>query len=303
MLDRNLVERVAGALATDEGLVEKDWHVVRALGVLAALDHGGALPAFSGGTSLSKGWGLIKRFSEDIDFKIGMPTAVSGSKDRENRRQYRERVLAALTTSGFALIGDATVGNQSRFFSANFAYPSLFATGQGLRPHIRIEMSFQIPALPPVERPIRSFIAQARNQPPEVPRFPCIDPIETTADKLSALAWRVCTRQRGAADDDPTIVRHLHDLAALEAHIGSDPRFIGLVQQTMATDTGRGGGAAPTPPTERFDAMLDRLRKDKLWIAEYDEFVRQVSFAKPDEQITFSKALAATMRLISVVYP
>ena len=59
MLDRKLVERVAGALATDEGLVEKDWHVVRALAAIAAVDHAGAALAFSGGTSLSKGWRLI----------------------------------------------------------------------------------------------------------------------------------------------------------------------------------------------------------------------------------------------------
>jgi hypothetical protein len=303
MLDRRLVERIAGALATDEGLVEKDWHVVRALGVLAALDHGGVQPAFSGGTSLSKGWGLIKRFSEDIDFKLAIPKAASVSKDHENRSRYRERILAALTAADFELVGDVMVRNKSRFFAADFAYPSLFGTGQGLRPHIRVEMSFQASALPPVERPIRSLIAQAQSHPPEVRGFPCIDPLETAADKLSALAWRVCTRQRGATDDDPTIIRHLHDLAALEGHVGTDARFILLVQQAAAADTGRGGGTAPATPQDRFAAMLDRLRGDKLWIADYDEFVRHVSFARPDEQISFAAALAATTRLVSAVCP
>jgi hypothetical protein len=37
VLDRRLVEQVAGVLATDEGLVEKDWHVVHALVVIAAV--------------------------------------------------------------------------------------------------------------------------------------------------------------------------------------------------------------------------------------------------------------------------
>ena len=63
MLDRQLVEDVASRLRSDPGLVEKDWHVTRALGVLAGLDHGGAAPAFGGGTSLSKAGGLIKRLS------------------------------------------------------------------------------------------------------------------------------------------------------------------------------------------------------------------------------------------------
>ncbi len=69
MLDRQLIERIAGAFPTDEVLVEKDWYIVHAIRIIASLDHAGATPVFSGGTSLSKGWGLIKRFSEDIDFK------------------------------------------------------------------------------------------------------------------------------------------------------------------------------------------------------------------------------------------
>ena len=65
VLNPNLVEELAAAIGTTPGLVEKDWHVVRALGILSLMDHGDATPVFSGGTSLSKGWGHIKRFSED----------------------------------------------------------------------------------------------------------------------------------------------------------------------------------------------------------------------------------------------
>lgn len=72
MLDRTLIERTAGAFLTDEILVEKDWYLVHAIRSISSLDHTGVTPIFSGGTSLSKGWGLIKRFSEDIDFKVTM---------------------------------------------------------------------------------------------------------------------------------------------------------------------------------------------------------------------------------------
>ena len=54
MPDRRLVEEVSDALGTSPGLVEKDWHVVRAIGVIAGVDTAGMMPAFSGGTSLSK---------------------------------------------------------------------------------------------------------------------------------------------------------------------------------------------------------------------------------------------------------
>jgi hypothetical protein len=302
VLDRRLVEQVAGALATNEGLVEKDWYVVRALAVIAAIDHTHATPAFSGGTSLSKGWGLIKRFSEDIDFKVAMPVAASRTKATHQRRAYRQRLLDALTAGGFTQAGAPLVRNESRFFSVDLTYPSAFSVGPGLRPHIRVEMSFHAPALPPIARPIQSLIAMAQHQPPEVPAFPCIDPVETAADKLSALTWRVLTRQRGAIGDDATMIRHLHDLAALKSAVETAPAFTTLVFQAVAADAGRGGGAtAASDPATRFAHMIDRLQSDRLWAAEYDDFVRQVSFAQPDERIGFDQALAAVIALVDML--
>ena len=46
-------------------IIEKDYHVTEALRVVAAT--GSDTVIFKGGTSLSKGWNLIQRFSEDID--------------------------------------------------------------------------------------------------------------------------------------------------------------------------------------------------------------------------------------------
>jgi hypothetical protein len=302
VLARHLVEQLANVLGTNPGLVEKDWHVVRALGVLASLDHADATPVFSGGTSLSKGWGIIKRFSEDIDFKVMMPQAASGTASRNKRRAFRERILSALTANVFELLGKPLIGNQSQFFAADLAYQSHFATGEGLRPHLRIEMSFHEPALKPINRPLQSLIAQAQKQPPEVSSFPCIDPVETAADKLSTLAWRVCARRRGGADDDPTIIRHLHDLAALEGTVAGASGFAALAQKTAEDDTGRGGEGVPSNPKERFAVMLDLLHNDKLWATEYETFVLQVSFAGLGETTTFAEAFAATRRLVDKVY-
>jgi hypothetical protein len=199
VLGRRLVEDIANRLRPGgEGLIEKDWHVVRAISALAALDHGDMRPVFSGGTSLSIAWGLIKRFSEDVDFKIAMPPAPNPSRARALRSAYRDKILTTLDAADFQLVGEPLVGNKSSFFAADFAYESEFDPAPGLRPHLRIEMTFRTPALPPVERPIRSLVAQAQGHEPELPAFACVDPVETAADKLSALAWRVCGRNRDA---------------------------------------------------------------------------------------------------------
>src|SRR6202795_2836132 len=55
-----------------EAIIEKDYYVTEALRIIEA--EAGARVIFKGGTSLSKGWNLIQRFSEDIDIFLD-PTA------------------------------------------------------------------------------------------------------------------------------------------------------------------------------------------------------------------------------------
>ena len=300
VLDRRLVERVADSLLTEPGLVEKDWHVTRAISVLASIDHEGVVPAFGGGTSLSKAWGLIRRFSEDIDFKVTMPL-MSRNRARRERSAYRGRIIAALAAAGFAPAGEADVRDENRFFSAEFFFPTLFAAGQGLRPHIRVEMSLTGSALPPTTRPIGSLIAAAQGAAPEVAAFLAVDPVETAADKLSALAWRVHARRRGAPNDDPTIIRHLHDLAALKRSVKAAPDFVRLARAARVNDAGRGGESVPADPSLLFTGMLERLAGDPLWAQEYRHFVDAVSFAVPDQRIGFEAALVAAQELVALL--
>ena len=62
-----LLRIVAGQTRIAPGLVEKDYWVTH---TLWALHNTGFDVWFKGGTSLSKGFGLIERFSEDLDLEI-----------------------------------------------------------------------------------------------------------------------------------------------------------------------------------------------------------------------------------------
>src|SRR5262245_16390882 len=55
-----------------EAIIEKDYYVTEALRIIAAA--AGDKVIFKGGTSLSKGWNLVQRFSEDCDIFLD-PTA------------------------------------------------------------------------------------------------------------------------------------------------------------------------------------------------------------------------------------
>lgn len=66
---RAMVQAVSESKQIDEASAEKDWWVTA---VLYALFHTsiGEYLLFKGGTSLSKGWNIIDRFSEDIDLAL-----------------------------------------------------------------------------------------------------------------------------------------------------------------------------------------------------------------------------------------
>ena len=71
-----------------EAIIEKDYYVTETLRIIE--QQTGSKVIFKGGTSLSKGWGLIQRFSEDIDIFLD-PTAFTpalGKKgiDRELKK-------------------------------------------------------------------------------------------------------------------------------------------------------------------------------------------------------------------------
>lgn len=66
---KNAYEQIAEEKGMSAFAVEKDWWVSRTLEILFSMEIGQHL-VFKGGTSLSKAWKLINRFSEDIDIAI-----------------------------------------------------------------------------------------------------------------------------------------------------------------------------------------------------------------------------------------
>jgi len=88
-------------VAANEGLppiaIEKDFWVTLVLESVFKLEKAENM-VFKGGTSLSKGWNLIQRFSEDVDLAVdrkafGFDGKLGSSKRTKLRKAIREFVL------------------------------------------------------------------------------------------------------------------------------------------------------------------------------------------------------------------
>lgn len=295
-----LLGRVAGALAVDEAFVEKDWYVVAAIGSILALKNDDIVPVFSGGTCLLKAHGLISRFSEDIDFKFILSDDFqkrSGNAQKNALRAFRDAASEIWTSAGFDIIS-CNPQDSYRFLDYEMRYPTILTGHDALRPNILAQFSAKPPRLPVLSRAVGSFISQYKQTEAEIQAIACVDPVETAADKLSALSWRLPLRDRAHKNDDPAIVRHIHDLAALEPLAEASAEFPELLRATLIGDTMRGKGAVANPsPEDRIGAMLKTLRTDALYEAEYTRFVGGMAFAGDGKTPSFTAGVAALERL------
>jgi predicted nucleotidyltransferase component of viral defense system len=292
---------VAEEMATNQSFIEKDWFVTQVVAALAVFRYEGFEFIFTGGTALSKAHSLMKRFSEDVDFRVITP---QGQRNRTQLSKFKNAVLAHLRQSGFP-IEDVQVKarDDNRYVAFEFNYPSVFPQAEALRPHVQIEISVRDPQCPPMRLPVSSFVNKAYSRPPEVEGIACISPVESAADKLSALAWRIPARIRGDEKDDPALVRHIHDLALLKDRALADEQFTALVRASILTDENdrRAPELVGLSVEEKFRQMLERLENDPEYPAEYATFVKGVSYAAEGEFPDFTTALKAVRELVLVV--
>ena len=96
--------------------VEKDWWVVRTLELVFASTIG-AYTVFKGGTCLSKAWGLIDRFSEDID--LALDRRLLGF-NREDKDMNNSQVVKLRKHSSRFISERLFPEMQSRFTEAGF---------------------------------------------------------------------------------------------------------------------------------------------------------------------------------------
>lgn len=132
----------ATAAETDltEQFVEKDYWITEILRVTATTIPERAV--FKGGTSLSKGWGLIDRFSEDVDLFVNrdVEPRLSNAGVSDALRDLRDAVGAV---PGLDLVPGESRANKGRDRHDTFRYVSLYAAVPGIPTTVRLEPGIQ----------------------------------------------------------------------------------------------------------------------------------------------------------------
>lgn len=233
-----LLNIVAADLGLSVGLVEKDYWVTH---VFWVLQQTGFEIWFKGGTSLSKGFGLIKRFSEDLDLRIDPGAAAEfsvpenwrseGTTATSARREYFQRLAALIVIPGTetSLEDDPTLDHW-RGIKIRVKYPGRYlAALEPMKPFVLLEIG-NARVTPFVERDLTSFIHEylsglgrlgdyIDNRPRAIR---CLHPLVTLVEKLEAIQRRF---DRG--DEPAAFIRHYEDAAVIIADESSLPYLEG----------------------------------------------------------------------------
>ncbi|WP_052360819.1 nucleotidyl transferase AbiEii/AbiGii toxin family protein [Geminisphaera colitermitum] len=232
---RLVFEETANTRGVTAHSIEKDFWVCWTLRDLFNLPGWIGHLTFKGGTSLSKAWGLIDRFSEDIDVVIDREFLGFGGEKLSNKQieklraecsrrildemqpALREKLTAALPDGikGKAVlrVDDQDPDRQTLLFE----YPSVFeAPAEYLRPLVKIEMGARSHIEPHADAVIRPYLAED---------YPSVAP-DATFTIRTVLARRTFWEKFMAVHElrlkpdekrskDKSLARHYYDLHRL----------------------------------------------------------------------------------------
>lgn len=144
---RDAAAEIVGLAA---GIVEKDYWAVEVLRSATAPIVGAEALVFKGGTSLSKAFGIIERFSEDIDLLV--------VTDRTGNQ--RKNLLRAVATRATGELGVAHEREREGkgYLNARYSHPTR-ANVDFLAPGVLLEMGCRGGPLPNQRRRVESIMA------------------------------------------------------------------------------------------------------------------------------------------------
>ena len=142
----------ANELGIPTGIIEKDYYVTIVLKKLSErLDD----MVFKGGTSLTKCYQLLDRFSEDIDLSYA---AESGAPGEARKRKLKKAVVTVMEELHFPITNIDDTRSRRNYNCYKAAYSSIFERTSILKPELVVETYVALLPFPTTRRKVDNYI-------------------------------------------------------------------------------------------------------------------------------------------------
>ena len=243
---------------------------------------------FKGGTSLSKAYNLIDRFSEDIDL------SAERKLSEAERKKVKSEICKIADKLGLELINSDDIKSRQSYNKYIFEYDSLFSD---IPFEIIVETNFFQAVYPIEKREVLSFVGrfcQERNI-----RFPIpfeaaivqmnVQLLERTfIDKIFAICdYRLQNMQERDS-------RHLYDIAKMLPNIKINDDLKVLVDQ-VRKDRMLSRNNPSAQPENNIPKMLEEIIDSRFYESDYNNLTRKLLY----EDVSYDEAINNGIALIA----
>lgn len=275
---KEIIETVAAEERRTTQMVEKD--TIQSI-FLMGLSKSELPFVFKGGTSLSKAYALIDRFSEDIDLSMNR-------KPTESEKRKTKHVLIGIAEEmGFRLINPEDIKSRHSYNKYVFEYDSIFSE---IPLEIIVETSFYQAVYPVETREVYSFVGRFC----EKRRVNLLIPFEaavvnmqvqslerTFIDKVFAICdYRLQDMQNRDS-------RHLYDIAKLLPKVKINEKLDSLIDE-VREDRMQSRNNPSAQPEHNIPEMLKEIISSRFYEPDYNNITKKLLY----EDVSYEEAVA-----------
>lgn len=292
--NKEIFEQVVLRVANDKGIapeiIEKDYYVTLFLKRIRDLQPN---IIFKGGTSLSKCFKIINRFSEDIDLNIE-----TESKPTEGQRKnLKANIVSVINEFGFTLANPDNVRSRRDYNKYVIDYPSVF-TSDYLKEYLLVETAVYIKAYPCKEMQATSIIYDylKENGYDDLIAEYGLEPFginvqsaeRTLIDKLYALG------DYYLSDAVQEHSRHIYDIYRLLDIVGLNEELRQLVRDVFEERKGHQNCHSAKDEID-MNALLQEIIDKEVYKKDYQDITEKILFDK----VEYSTAVKALQTIVN----
>lgn len=286
-LFEQLILKVSQDLSINETIVEKDFYVTL---ILKELVKRCPDIVFKGGTSLSKCYKLVNRFSEDID--ISYEENATESK----RRLINHTIIEIVDDLGFELQNRDDIKSRLDFNRFEIVYPAIFKL-DALKDKVIIETVFSIRAYPTEKKIATSIIYDYLDNNNLLDSFEEFkhEPFNVNAQSLKRTfidkLFAICDYYLSGTIKEHS--RHLYDIYKLVPYVQLNEEFSELVRQ-IREDRKEKRGCISADEKYNINELLKKIIEEETYKSDYKNITEKILY----ETVSYEEVIIAIKKII-----
>ena len=283
-----LIEHASIYYNVDEAYIEKDYYVSL---LLKEINSRFPYIVFKGGTSLSKCYKIIDRFSEDIDLTLDVNNQTQSSK-----KNLKHKIIEVCNELEFELLNESQIRSRRDYNCYEIKYPIQF-DGIGIKQFLLVETVFMVKSFPDEIKPVTCMVYdfwKQINDEDAISEFK-MEPFEIRVQTLERTfvdkVFAIC--DYAVSNNTTGFSRHIYDLYKLSKYVVLDYAFKNLVN--IVREERKKHNRCYTAQ-DKYDIpyILKQIIEKNTYYDDYNEVTRKILF----DETSYETAITIINKII-----